>query len=448
MGRHAFLGCSVTLLCLFTLVLGGAPDLSAEDKLPYGARQAVQRQESNVVKAEKQLEVLKKQAEWKAYPNKVQPGLGVTQLLDSIESDLSKNGAPPEHSKVKPMLDRVKAIREALPALEATLTEKHAKWNELADIKNYPHFDKDLERIKGLYERYKAGADAAKRAGPSRSRSRGDMVMAVQPMQGIDAFVEASTNYTEDADYFNGVVQRYQVLMKVNAGAKSRIMAQAKPAAKYMNEFHGAREKAVSFFPENVRLNLKAASSMAAKASADKNPMFFKGGVAQAMGFASTSLETLRTVKGPEDAEVQALDKEFAAAKAEVDKVESELAAQILADARVPKDLYAGGDRDDLLGRVRKAWMEKYPDDEILLIVIPKAEWERHTAWKSNAVEWYYVDHSELLANIVIKQDDVVAEVFPAYFNKDHRKNDLLTCGVHTKFGGYSSRKVLLANMP
>lgn len=431
------------------LVVAVAPAvLTAADALPYRAREAVRRQKSNVDKAAAKLSLFKKQATWKAYPYKVKPGLGLSPLLESIERDLTSSGAPKDHPESKPLYDKVAEIRAALPELEKTLTAKHAEWVRLSDVKNYPHFEKDVDRLDELWRKYKAGTDAAKRAAPSKARIGAHGVpMAVGLMSDIDKFAAACRDYGDDADYFNGTMKRYAVLMKVNKSAESRLMAKAGTAAKYMKAFHAARESAIATFPPNIRANMTAAAAMIDKAVAEKKPMFLTGGVKQALDYATKGLETFVAVKGAEDAEAKKLQGEYAALIKKKDKAESALAAQLLADQRAPADRYVGSDKAELIARIQAAWQKKYPTDKVLAIRAPMANWKRSTKWKVNAVKWYKVDTSHLLFNVIVQLDKKVAVIYPAYLNKDHLQGDAITPGVETKGSGYGHAKMLIANL-
>lgn len=417
----------------------------AVEQLPYPAREAVRRQSSNVEKVEKQLEVLKAQSGWQAYPYEVKPGLGVSGLLDSIEADLDKSNAPKDHPTVADMYARVAVVRGALPELEQTLTSKHAKWNELADVKNYPHLDQDLEKLEAFWHKYKSAGDHAGQAKADTPRQRGDMPMYAQPMQGIDEFATAANDYPDDADYFNGVMKRYVVLMKVNKGVEATLMAKAKAAQKYMVEFTKVRDQAVATFPANITHNLDVARKMAQKASDQRKPGFFTGGVPQAMQAATVVLGAYRTVKGAEDAELKTLEQDYATTKAAIETTELALAETILQEARCSKNRYSGNDKAKLIALVKQRHADAFPAEAIIDIRCPQEAWERHTAWKANAVEWYKVDYSEIVFLVNVKLNDRVAQSFPAYIHKNHLKNDTITCT--PKASSYAHRKFLLANI-
>jgi hypothetical protein len=112
-----------------------------------------------------------------------------------------------------------------------------------------------------------------------------------------------------------------------------------------------------------------------------------------------------------------------------------------------PEDNYTGDDRDDLEKMVRKAWQKAHPSDKILGIHFPNAKWktEKKKRWNDASSSWHYTDTSILLAKVVVKTDDTIATIFPAYINKDNL-DDSTNVGVATKTKEYVINQMLIAN--
>lgn len=112
-----------------------------------------------------------------------------------------------------------------------------------------------------------------------------------------------------------------------------------------------------------------------------------------------------------------------------------------------PEDNYQGGDRDKLEAMIRKAWAKAHPQDKIMGVHFPNANWktEKKKRWNDAINSWQYTDTSILLANVVVKTDDKVATIFPAYINKDNQDGSM-NAGVATKTTEYVIRQMLIAN--
>ncbi len=48
---------------------------------------------------------------------------------------------------------------------------------------------------------------------------------------------------------------------------------------------------------------------------------------------------------------------------------------------------------------------------------------------------------------VIVKTDDRIATLYPAYFNINHVSNDAMTLGVHTRGVGFVVRKMLIKNL-
>ncbi len=112
-----------------------------------------------------------------------------------------------------------------------------------------------------------------------------------------------------------------------------------------------------------------------------------------------------------------------------------------------PQDNYSGGDKGDLEKMIRSAWSKKYPNDQIMGIHFEAKDWKRtqNKRWNEAIKGWYYTDVSVLVAKVVVKTDNKVATIFPAYINKDNKDGSLNT-GVATKTSEYVVKQILISN--
>lgn len=114
---------------------------------------------------------------------------------------------------------------------------------------------------------------------------------------------------------------------------------------------------------------------------------------------------------------------------------------------QMPPDKYQGTDKAELKKKIMDAWKTKYPNDEILAICFHAENWIRNTKAKSNATSIYVNDKSVLPVKVIVKTDEKVATIFPAYLNKDHQKNDQIKTGVATKTNAHVIKQMLIANI-
>ena len=422
---------------------------TAGEQLPYPAREAVKRQQYNINKATQTYDQLKKTIESGKETNYAASFDEISRTLDSVESDLTKNKAPTDHPDVKSLLDRVKELQEKLPPLRKQADALQKAGAEKADPSNYPHFERDVARIKELWQMYRAFETLrAPAPGSIRKQPReGLPPTAVAPFMNLDAFIDASSQYDENVAYFEGAKKRNALLLASNEGAKSKFEAVAKPAQTYMDKFGKVKDDVVDGLADIVSVNLEVASDAAKYATEQKKPDFFKGGVKQAMQYAAKSFAAYKAIKKPGNPDVIRLESKMRETTKALDAAEDSLAAELLAMEKMPVEAYSGADKATLKTLVEAEWKKLYPTDSIIAIVFSQANWNRKTSWNANAVEWYKIDTSVLVAEVIVKQSDAVAVIYPIYLNKDHLKNDEITVGAQTKGVTFVQRKILMKNV-
>jgi len=112
-----------------------------------------------------------------------------------------------------------------------------------------------------------------------------------------------------------------------------------------------------------------------------------------------------------------------------------------------PSDVYGGSDKVKLKGMILSDWKTKYPNDRVMGVHFPRAEWKRNKnkTWNKPRSSWDYTDKSVLQVSVVVKTDSKIATIFPAYINKDNMNGKLRT-GVATKSSQYVIRPILVSN--
>jgi hypothetical protein len=136
----------------------------------------------------------------------------------------------------------------------------------------------------------------------------------------------------------------------------------------------------------------------------------------------------------------------IASAKISVQALSDKYSEKSASSFKLPKDAYAGADKDALGKQVLAKWKAENPNDEILAVRFIKADWERKKESTFNNGTWYHYDNSVLLTYVVIKKNADLATVYPAYINKNNQ-TDAIAIGAQTKGNGYSHQDMLIKNI-
>ncbi len=116
-------------------------------------------------------------------------------------------------------------------------------------------------------------------------------------------------------------------------------------------------------------------------------------------------------------------------------------------NAPPPKDAYAGSDKKELIEKIKTAWKQNYPAEEIVAVRFPNADWERKKEknWVENGKYYQNVDVSVLTAKVIVKKDADVGTIFGIYVQRD---NDNPGKGVSIgRKGTFAPEDILLKNL-
>jgi len=113
---------------------------------------------------------------------------------------------------------------------------------------------------------------------------------------------------------------------------------------------------------------------------------------------------------------------------------------------KMPQNNYQGSDLKQLISKIKTAWKRKYPKDRILAVKITSEDWKRDANWKANSTSIYKNDTSILGGKVIVKTDNKLATIFPAYVNRDN-SNGKINIGVATKQNKYVIKQMLLSNV-
>ena len=224
--------------------------------------------------------------------------------------------------------------------------------------------------------------------------------------------------------------EKYADFLQQNNADTAPIRRELDDAKQTMAKVASSAKEGVEQMHSNAAYNLDFAEKLIDEGVAERKPLYFRddGGVPQHLENAENFIRLARAV----DADSAApLVERYAALKQKADAAGKSLQAEIIAGNKPPADAYSGSDHDELAAGARAAWAEAHPDDEIVKVVIPTADWDRETKWTWWRDAFYFTDVSSLQASVIIKAKSETGEpelhYWPVNIRKDHEKGDAVT---------------------
>ncbi len=295
------------------------------------------------------------------------------------------------------------AVQTSIDSSSALLTPIHDKLAKLVDPKSYPDFAADRNRVRGFSQSY---------ASPDMLEGR--------PTQAAELVKQLPAAKLEA----ERVSKAYQPILFQQTDQGAELQA----ALAYFAEKSTAFEKAVTQkkaeLPGEIDKHLADAKSMADDAVKDHNPLFFRGGIPQRIGFAETKI-VLYDAIDPEGAKTA--KQKLAATQADLKVRQASLRDVIISSNELPPDRYTGADKAALGQNATKAWKEVQPAAEVLAVRMPSEKWERETLWRYENRAWHLIDQSRLQVQLLVKHDATTAVVRPVNLVKDHLSDDKVT---------------------
>jgi len=276
--------------------------------------------------------------------------------------------------------------------------------NEIMDPARYPEFRADLERLEQL------------------SRTYGDAGLWQRNRPAVaEAFVQRDAVRDEAIR----IARQYIRLMQQGTDQGRRIEAVGNGLLGDLQEFQATADAQRQSLPAEIRTYLAEADQYAADAVREQKPLFFTGGIPQRMEWVAERLELL-SVLDPEGGkrmteEVTAMQKSIAARAASLRDL-------IIRENRMPKDQYAGADREAVVKVARSGWAVQQKDAKVLAVRIPSETWARETKWVWSAGAWSLVDRSKLQVRLIVADpaDPTLAIDRPVTVIRDHQKGDAM----------------------
>jgi len=306
------------------------------------------------------------------------------------------------------------------------------------DIKNYPDYDKDVDFLKALYDKYSV----------NKVFSKGNEAVAKQLM----------ANYDNDKGAYDKLDKKYAAFIEGNKAAYAPGYKQAgvmkrnlRNAGQWIDKFSKAKADFIAEAGPRIEGLMTKAQEMVDKAVREKRPEWFTGGgIQNTMTQAAGQLDSLAAIKGKDDPQVKKLRAKYDRLSDQVKKAEGSLKESILAATKMPDNAYAGGDKKQIISLAVKEWNKKHPDKALLAKGISMPNWERRTEWryKSGGGTRYKVDRSYLQVWVITKTNDTIATQYFIELSKNHMQGDKITLNAPTNLqGDVFKTEMLLKNV-
>lgn len=404
-----------------------APPAYAQDQPPLTAAQRadLRRLRNAVIEVENRAGRLQAHiAEWRGLgtqvgDNRVNNFNADAQALAdafTLGSELAAN-LPGSDETVADLVDRLNAGLATYQASITTATELLAGANEAMEAAGGREaIQRDVQRVDDISAEY-TNFGGIMQGSPQR---------AYELIQQFGAIVEeiqrVETQYAEFLGQDNADTAPLQSKI---AQARRRLRRAQEDAQEAVS---GARNTAESHL-DNARDTLATALE-----NRDPAPFSAAGSVTYDLDTAKHYLQLARAIHA---ADAQPLVDRYLALDAQAKEAHQSLVAEILAANRPPADAYQGNDADTLKQGARDAWLEAHPDDTIVRVVLPVADWRREAEWTWWRGDWYFTDVSKLQAGVLIEAQsptgDPEVHYYPVNITQDHEDENALSYSPWTK---------------
>ncbi len=371
----------------------------------------------------------------------------IRKKISQIDKDVESSGLPTEHKDVKPTWDGLQAIRTKVDTWEKELRAGKAKADKMADPKSYPGIEEAFARLKELEKSFK-DADFGGRAKPPVKEDKRRNKRAREEEKTREAAFALFLETGKIRKWCGETWNKYRPFVIATGGKSSNFYKQyvdtANALKSFLKDANECAEKLTKQFDESMK---DAQKSL--KWGIENNSDRSRAPVEKAFANAKAALDVLAMFPGypPDNLKTrqEQYEKETKSTLAAIHDLEE----KILAATRAPEEVYTESDREELREKMQAAWKRAYPDEKILAIRFHASGWKRTKKWvwtDTHETEKEWSDRSEMACIVIVKTDERVATLYPAYFNKNH-VSDSMSLGVHTRGGGYVIRKMLIQNL-
>lgn len=311
---------------------------------------------------------------------------------------------PGDHPKITEAIKEVRSTNDTFGAMRSRLKAEYVKLDKLANLKNYPDYDKDYALLRELSGRYSNFAQTVS-----------------QPEKLVQVMSEDGVALKE----IQRIAKTYLPLVEQKTEAGENIEKQFNY---FMSKRQAFSTELVAYkesLPKAFDADIEQAMKLATQGVEQQKPRYFgpESGIEQQLGFADSKMLVLEAF-GKEFAEPYS--KKLATTRANIKEMAKSLSQQIIDSNTMPPDRFTGDDREDIIKIAKAAWAKEQPDAQVLKVCIVTETWDRTTKWAWSNGAFNKVDYSRVQAQLIIKRDDKYAVIQPVNVYRDHLKGDRL----------------------
>jgi hypothetical protein len=284
------------------------------------------------------------------------------------------------------------------------LTPLDAQLDKLIDPANYPLLAADLKRLREL----------------SAMFAQPEIFDTNLPL-AVDTIAQAAPAREETIR----IAGKYMRLIQQRTGEGEALEGAGNSLLSNHAGFLAAAEQRKADLPGKIREDLATAARYADEAVAAQKPLWFTGGVPQAMAFAEEKITLLTALDARAGAAMrEQYDKTQATIKTQADS----LRELIIRENTLPADAFQGADRDKAIKTAISGWTVQQEEFDLLKVRIPAEAWARETKWTYSNGTWYFSDRSRLQVRLLVADTDnpELAIDRPINVWKDHQNGDTM----------------------
>lgn len=324
---------------------------------------------------------------------------------------------PGDHTDVADLVDRLNAGLATYQSAITTAQEILAGADDAMEAAGGREaIAADVQRVDDISAQYMS-FDAIMQSDPQRAyeliQQFGPIVEEIQRIEQQYADFLAQDN-ADTAPLRNQIAQARRRLLAAQEDGQEQVATMRQIAESHL---------------DNARDTLATAVE-----NRDPAPFHARGAITYDLDTAKHYLQLARAIHA---ADAQPLVDRYLALAAQAQEAGQALEAEILNANRPPADAYQGNDADTLKQRAHDAWLEANPDDTIVRVVLPVADWSRETKWTWWRDAWHFSDTSSLQAGVLIQAQGPAGNpevhYYPVDITQDHENENTLSFSPWTK---------------
>jgi hypothetical protein len=431
-------------------------------KLSYSCRQVLKRQSQKPELFAKDIAYYES-AVSKNVAVPVLEGLGFAHKIEASLKDIQSGACPLEHPDVSAITSKLKAQLAKIPDLTQKLTAIASNRAKKADVSNYPEFEKDFAFFVYLNDKYQdpsryyntnIKADWREMGSNVQDKLSFMGVNVKKPFYDFEATKDIYKNIFEDAKKYNKLMpeveKKYAELFKTNNKIAQKYIYARDNAQKKMAAILGDHYKWItSTFPELIKINNKVVNLTVDESIKSKRPSRLRTVIIPDSLKANSQMIEILSYLAKDQSKISLHKAEQEKLASKFKNATSELAELMLKEARVPKEKYAGADKEKIRKALLEAAKSQLAGKEVLKMVMVNQDWSitNYVSWSNSTA--YHHHYKDLGARCIIKENDKVAKMIRAWYRVNHKKNDKVSIWFEqsTDKDVYQDPKILIKNI-